>query len=174
MANTKSTKTTKTQSENTTKVEERFDLDKQVTVRNIADWTVGFVRITSMGDVNIPPHGIILLTRAEIISQSQNGNRLINGTDGHGGHATVIIDDIPTLLYLGFINSEDEKQLVFSDELLEEVFAIKNKDKFEETFKKTFVTRAEWQCVNDAIKRLGINDYSKIRFVENYTKFKVQ
>ena len=36
-------------------VEEDFNLEKKVTVRSIAEWTTGFQRIETNGDVTIPP-----------------------------------------------------------------------------------------------------------------------
>lgn len=54
-------------------VEEDFNLEKKVTVRSIAEWTTGFQRIETNGDVTIPPNGTVRLSRGEIISQVQNG-----------------------------------------------------------------------------------------------------
>ena len=45
---------------------------------------------------------------------------------------------------------------------------------FEKNLAEIIQTRAEKYAVIQAIKRLKINDYSKIRFVEDYTGFKVQ
>ena len=159
----------------TEKPVEEFNLDKNVVVRSIADWDTGFARILSVGDVQIPPKGQYRLSRAEIIAQSQDGNKAINGVDGKGTHATYIIDDVPTRVELGF-ESEDgkQKQLVFSDDLVRKVFDIKNQDKFEEAFKDAFVTRSEHIAVIEAIKRLNLNDFAKIRFAEDFTGFKVQ
>ena len=56
---------------------EELNLDAKVTVRNIAGWTVGFARIADgYGDVTITPNGSTRLSRNEIISQVQSGNRL--------------------------------------------------------------------------------------------------
>jgi len=75
---------------------------------------------------------------------------------------------------LGF-ESEDGsvKQLCFSDELVKEVFSISSQNEFEREFREKFVTRTEFKAVVGAISRLGINDYRKIRFVEDYTGFKL-
>ena len=69
-----------------------LNLEEKVTVKNIAGWTVGFKRIESQGDVTIPKEGTVRLTRSEIIAQTQSGNRLFNGTDDRGSHATLYID----------------------------------------------------------------------------------
>ena len=70
-----------------------LNLEQKVTVRNIAGWMTGFRRIESQGDVTIPQEGTIRLSRSEIIAQVQNGNRLFNGIDERGSHATLYIDD---------------------------------------------------------------------------------
>ena len=154
---------------------EPLNLDKNVLVKNIADWDVGFARKASIGDVTIVPRGQMQLSIGEIIVQSQSGNKLFNGTDGMGSHATLIIDDLPTRVELGFESADGKrKQLVFSDDLVKEVFDIKNQNKFEEAFKESFVTRSEHIAVIEAITRLGINDFAKIRFAEEFTGFKVK
>ena len=158
-----------------TKVVEELNLEEKVTVKNIANWAVGFRRKTEMeGDISIAPNGQVRLSRNEIIAQVQTDNKLFSGTDGMGSHATLFIDDEATRKELDF-DSEDgkRKQLVFSDELVKNVFAIKSQSAFEKNFQETFFTRAEKYAVIQAIKRLKINDYSKIRFAEKYTEYSV-
>ena len=46
----------------------------------------------------IPKEGTVRLSRSEIIAQIQSGNRLFNGVDSHGSHATLYIEDEPTPL----------------------------------------------------------------------------
>jgi len=149
-----------------------FDLDKKVTLKSIAPWGTSFRR-TDGGDVMIAPLGSVRIPRSEVLAQYQNNNKLINGIDGNGSHATLFIDDAETRRELGF-DSEDgkTKQLVFSDELVKKVFEYKTQTAFEQHFKEAFVTKAEKHAVFDSIKRLKINDFSKIRFAENYTGFK--
>ena len=152
-----------------------FDLDKKVTLKSIAPWETSFARSTGTGDVVIAPHGSYRLSRAEILAQHQNNNKLLNGIDGMGSHATLFVDDAETRKELGF-DSEDgkTKQLVFSDELVKKVFEYKTQAAFEQHFQDAFVTRAEKNAVMGAIKRLKINDFSKIRFAENYTGFRYE
>jgi len=152
---------------------EELNLETKVTVKSIADWTVGFARrADGYGDITIAPKGSVRLSRNEIITQVQNGNKLFSGTDGLGSHATLIIEDTPTRIEVGF-EGENFRQKVFSDELVDELFHIESTEKFEMKFKESIRTRAEKYAVIDAIKRLQINDYSKIRFVENYTGYRL-
>lgn len=142
-----------------------LNLETKVTLRSIADWNTGFSRKSDgVGDVMIAPKGTVRLSRNEIISQVQSGNKLISGIDGFGNHATLIIEDEDTRKEVGF-----ENQIAFSDDLVNKVFDIDKQEAFEEEFQKAFVTRAEKFAVMEAIDRLGINNYKKIRFAESYT-----
>lgn len=154
--------------------QEELNLDKKVTIKNIAGWSVGFARIVDgTGDVTITADGSTRLTRNEIISQVQNGNKLFAGLDGNGSHATLYIDDEPTRVEVGF-DGDGNKQMVFSEDEVKRVFALKTQSAFENGFTSSFKTRAEKYAVIQAIKKLGLNDYSKIRFAEKYTGYRVQ
>ena len=149
-------------------VEQPLNLEQQVTVRSIAGWTTGFARILTVGDVTIPSRGSIRLSRNEIISQIHNNNNLFNGTDGFGSHSTLIIDDAQTIKEVGF-NAESQ----FSDKLVKDLFAIRSQNEFESELKKKIVTRAEKYALMISIIKQELNDFSKIRFCEAYTGFKL-
>lgn len=152
-----------------------LSLEQKVTVRSIAGWTTGFARrADGIGDVTIAPNGSIRLSRNEIITQVQNGNKLLSGLDGLGSHATLIIDDAPTRIECGFENEDGTvKQLVFSEDAVIELFKIKSQTTFEKAFKELIHTRAEKYAVIDFLRKGKINDYQKIRFAENYTGFRL-
>lgn len=155
-----STKTTK----------KELNLDEKIKVRNIASWEATFVRRDNNMDVRIAGHGTYALPRSEVIAQCNSNNRLMIGTDGLGSHATLIIEDDPTRIELGFISEDGStEQLYYNDGLLKKLFSISNHDEFESEFKRCFVERAEYFAVLDGINRLGLNDYRKIRFIEKYT-----
>lgn len=150
----------------TVEVETPLNLEQQVTLRSIAGWGTGFARILTIGDVEIPKRGSIRLSRNEIITQSYSGNRLINGTDSRGSHATLIIEDEATVKELGFENA-----IQFSDKRVKDLFDIKNQYEFEERLKEEIKTRAEKYALMVSIYKQDLNDFSKIRFCENYTGY---
>lgn len=154
---------------------EELNLDQKVTVRSIAGWETGFAYANGLGEVRIPPNGTARLSRNEIISQIQNGNKLFVGVNGDGSHATLFIDDAPTRKEVGF-DSEDGKikQIVFNDAAITKIFALKTQSAFEKNLTEAIKTRAEKYAIIQAIERLKINDYNKIRFVEDYTGFRVK
>ncbi|HHT97427.1 MAG TPA: hypothetical protein GXZ90_06005 [Clostridiales bacterium] len=151
-----------------------LNLDTKVTLRNLANWTVGFKRIESNGDCSIPAKGTTRVTRNEVIAQVQNGNKLLAGVDNIGSHATVIIQDAPTRVELDF-ESEDgkKKQRVLTDDVVKTMFEYKTMKTFEKHLEENVVTRAEKFAIIEYVKNLNLNDYEKIRAVEKHTGLKV-
>ena len=151
-----------------------LNMEQKVTIRNIASWEVGFNRIESNGDVTIPPNGTTRLSRSEIIAQVQNGNRLLVGIDSQGSHATIYIEDAPTRVEVDFdVPSEKRTQLVLTAENVKKLFDIKSIKEFEATLQNLVVTRAEKYAILDIIKKEKLNDFEKIRIVENHTGFRI-
>lgn len=153
-------------------VKDDFNLEKKVTVRSIAEWTTGFQRIETNGDVTIPPNGTVRLSRGEIISQVQNGNLLFTGIDGQGSHATLYIEDKPTRIEADF-ETETSLQNVINKERIDDLFAIRSIKDFESTLHSMVVTRAEKYAIMGFIRKGSFNDYNKVRAVEDYTKLQV-
>ncbi|MBS6715045.1 MAG: hypothetical protein KH231_06185 [Dialister sp.] len=151
---------------------EGLNLDQKVVVKNIANWIVGFARIDGMGDISIPANGTVRLTRNEIISQVQNGNKLFTGTDGVGSHSTLYVMDEPTRKELEF-DTEETTQNVYTDDKMKSLFDIRTLSKFKNEFKKEIVTRAEKCAAVNAIQTLKLNNYDKIQFVLDYTGYKL-
>ena len=149
-----------------------LNLDEKVTVRNLANWDVGFTRKhDGTGDITIVAGGQQRLSRNEIQAQVNNQNKLFSGTDGVGSHASVYIEDEATRYLLGF-EDESHKQLVFSDELVKELFDMKFEN-YKSALPEYISTRAEKYAFKEAINRLGLNDYRKIMFASEYTGYKI-
>lgn len=143
-------------------------LDEKVVVKSIAPWKTGATRKMSVGDICIQPNGTINLTREEIISQVQSGNRLFTGIDGVGSHATWYITDDWTRKEVEF-ETTSKKQEVLSQEEIKRIFDLKNLKSFEDSIRKKIVTRAEKVFLMETILKLQANDYSRIRFCEQYS-----
>ena len=154
--------------ETVAEIEPQLNLEQQVTVRSIAGWTTGFARLLTIGDVSIPKKGSVRLSRNEIISQVHNNNNLFTGIDGKGNHATLIIEDAPTIREVNF-----DDAIQFDDENIKTLFEIRNQSVFEDELRKTIVTRAEKYALMLCIVKNRLNDFSKIRFCEQYTGYKV-
>lgn len=151
-------------------VEKQLNMDEKITIRSLAAWMTGFNRRESIGEVNLQPYGVIRLTRAEVIAQFENGNKLICG-DGTGKHATIFIDDKATRDYLGITSSE------INFDFIKEMFEINDMNTFKSRLKSDFVTRAEKGTLIDAIRKniksSAFNDFSKVRECENHCGMKI-
>lgn len=155
-------------------LEESINLDKNVTITSLAGWNTSFPRLTSVGDVLVPPYGSTRLSTSEVIAQVQSNRPLFTGTDGAGSHATYYINDEQLRRYLGFDAPDGTaSQKYLTEKLVKKLFEAKSQRAFEESFAELVKTRAEKKYVIRCIENLKINDFSKIRFAESYTGFKV-
>lgn len=153
-----------------------LNMEEKILLKNIAGWDVGFSKKdgTFIGDITIPANGSIRLTRSEVIAQSQYGNKLINGIDNIGSHATVYIDDKDTRVELDFESGDGKlTQNFLSEDKVKKMFELKTLSTFEKHLKDNVVTRAEKYAFIKMIKKFKFNDFDKIRLSEQYTGFKV-
>lgn len=155
------------------KVVEEFDLTKKVKVHSIADWGTSFGRSNGVGSVGFAPDSSMLVERSEIMYQIQNGNIAFVGIDGIGSHATFYIEDARTRQEIGF-EDDERKQLFLTEDIVKKMFELKSMPAFEKAVKERVVTRAEKSAIIRMIKKLELNDYRKIRYLEDYTGFKVE
>lgn len=152
-----------------------LNMDEKVTVINLAPWNVGFPNAIGRGDTTFAPRAKTRVKREEVIDQVSAGNKLLAGLDDFGSHATLYIDDEPTRKYLEF-DSEDgkRKQNVINDEKVKKWFELKTLSAFEKNVKENVITRAEKAFLLDSIKRLKLDSYEKIKFCEEYCKFRLR
>ena len=136
-----------------------LSMEEKITLKNLANWMVGFNKIESNGEVNINAGGSVRVSRAEVISQYENGNKLLRG-DGDGTHATIYIDDKATRDYL------DIKSELIDKNKIKKIFAINGLDDFRNEIYKTFTTQAEKVLLIKLIRECGFNDFNKIRECE--------
>lgn len=145
-----------------------LDMNTNITIRNLTTFPVGFIRINGQGEVNIPPRTSILIDRAEVVSQVQSGSVKFCGENNDHSHPYIYIDDKETRVYVGF-DTEDSEQSITNEDKIEEAFKIKSKTQFESTIKKLVTTLPEKKFLIETMRKLGVNDYNKIKFVEKYT-----
>lgn len=143
-----------------------LNYEEKITIKNIANWMVGFKKKETHGEVNITPNGTIRITRGEVISQFENGNKLLRGV-GNGKHATIFIDDKKTRDYLDIDSVYIDKKLVLS------IFNIEGLSDFENKIKEVFVTKAEKTLLIKYMKECEFNDYNKIKFCEAYCEINI-
>ncbi len=145
-------------------------LTGKVKIINLAPWPVYFRRLQNIGDIEVQANSTLTLDRGEVEQQCYSGNVLFMGTDGHGAHAHLIIDD--KALRNQFEIPDDQQ--VMTDEFLDKVFAYKTMASFTKKVKESTVRDYERHRLIDYIKRKKINDFEKVRFVEDLVGVKIQ
>ena len=150
-----------------------LNMDEKITIKNLCDFYLHFHRVNGVGDVAMPPKTSMRIDRGEVISQAQVNNRMFVGEDGTGSHASIFIDDKDTRVELGFETAE-KPQVVISDEKVKEAFATKSKTGFKKAIEELAHTYAEKVSLVKCVKKLGLNEYDKIKFIEEYTGLKVE
>lgn len=135
----------------------------RVNVTNLAPWPVHFKRLLNAGDIGIAAGATISLERDEVEQQCYNKNEMFVGYDGHGAHARIIIQDKE--LRDQFQIPDDQK--VPTDAFLDKVFEYKTQTTFEKHIADFLRYPHEVHRILDYIKRKGVNDYAKIRYIEN-------
>lgn len=145
-----------------------MNMFENITIKNLTGFPVGFRRINGQGEVNLPPYTSILCDRAEVISQVQANNYRFCGEGNNPSHALIYIDDEATRIYVGF-ETATEKQSVIDEDKIKTAFNLKSNKSFEKAITELAVTLSEKKYLVETIKKLGLNDYNKIKFVEKYT-----
>ena len=138
------------------------EANNKVKVTNLAPWPVYFSRKLNNGDVKVPANGTIPLERTEVEAQYYDNNRLFTGTDGHGAHAHLIVDDAELRKQFEI----PEEQLVLTDELLDKVFAYKSQSTYTAKIDELVVQDYERHRLIDYIQRKKVNDFAKVRYAE--------
>ena len=82
-----------------------------------------------------------------------------------------IIEDELTRKWLGF-ETDEEEQKILTDKLVKDMFKLSQAN-YEKAIQENVVTRAEKNALIEAIKRLKLNDYSKIMYATAYTGYKM-
>ncbi|GIN23109.1 hypothetical protein [Siminovitchia fordii] len=150
-----------------------LNLDQKVVIKNMCEWDLFFKRIESPGEVKIPKKGVTRLSRGEIQAQVYANNTMLSGLDGQGSHAKLYIEDKDTRVMLGF-ESEDGKQEqdIITPERIQKILAYKTQKTFENKIQEEIKLDSEKLLLVEEAKRQKLNDYEKIKFIEEYTEFK--
>lgn len=149
-----------------------LNLDKKVEIKNLCSWDLYFRRIESHGVVKIPAKGKVRLSIAEIQAQVFDNNPMFVGIDGKGSHARIYIEDKDTRVLLGFEDESGSKQQVLDSDEVQRILELKTFNAFKNNIEKKVKTQAEKNFLVEEAKRLKLNDYNKIKFIEEYTGYK--
>ncbi|WP_079709856.1 hypothetical protein [Paraliobacillus ryukyuensis] len=148
-----------------------LDMDKKVEIKNLCDWDLYFTRVESNGHVRIPRSGKTRISRAEIQAQVFDNNKMFVGTDGNGSHARIYVEDKETRDFLEF-DKGNSKQKILDSEAVKKLLELKTQSSFEKNVKEKVKTKAEKNYLIEESKRQKLNDFNKIKFIEDYTGYK--
>jgi len=147
--------------------------DEKVWVRNLCNWIVCCPRITSVGDIHIVPNGRLSLTAEEVMGQIYNHNVLFCGETGDGSHARIYVESKDIRVEAGFETDTDEQEVV-TDDKIKAIFDTKTTSAFKKAVEKSINTEGEKNKIIEVAKKLKINDYERIKYIEEYTGYKFE
>lgn len=150
-----------------------IDMNGKSKVKNLCDWAVSWERINSIGDEYLKANAIIYISNAEIESQVQNGNKFFTGNDSIGSHARVYIENSELREYLGFDNKSDGKtQFILDEDKCKQIIEYKTFSTFKKHLEEDVVTNQEKAKIINYARKAKLNDYDKIKELENHTGIK--
>lgn len=180
MENSDKTTTTRTTRRTTTikqkvKTVDDIKLSDRVSIDNLCDWPIGFVSMETGKDITIAA-GIKNykgLTVAEVDSQVRAGNDAFCGDDTFGAHAPIRIND-PVVREFVFQESVEPEQL--TEEAVNELLQIDNKNKFKDRLSELVVRESEKRMIVRLIEKLGKDDLPsyKLAAVEKISGIKFE
>jgi hypothetical protein len=146
-----------------------INMNDKSKVKNLCPWNVSWENINSTSDEFIKANKFTYISNAEIEVQVQNGNVFFGGTDGLGSHARVYIENPEMREYLGFDNKvENKKQLILDDDKCKEIMEYKTFNTFKKHIAESVVTKQEKNKIMDYARKIKINDFDKIEFLQNH------
>jgi len=149
-------------------------LKDKIVITNLAPWVVAFRRATTIGDVVIPPKGKLTIASEEVMAQVYKKSKLFVGDDGEGSHARIFIEDKDTRVEALFESEDgDKKQNVFLESDAKSLFQIKPITSFKKEIKDKVVSDAEKALLVELAIKYKVNDYDKIKFIQEYTGLKI-
>lgn len=142
-------------------------------VINLCNYPVSWKRITAMGDEYLKANASVYIANFELESQKDSGNLFIAGTDGLGSHAEVYIENPELREYFMFDNKEEKKtQLIVNDEICKALFEYKQLSAFKKHLADTIANNHEKLKIMDYARKNKINDYEKIKALEDHCGMK--
>lgn len=150
-----------------------LSMDEKILIKNLCEWNIYFKRINGVGDISLPPKTTVKIDRGEVISQVQTNNVFFVGSDGKGSHARIFIEDKPTRIECGF-ETEEKEQDVITESKVKEIFTAKNFNTFKKGIENIAKSHAEKATLVNLVKKLNLNEYDKIKFIESHTGMEVK
>jgi len=140
-------------------------------IRNLCTYPISWKKITSTGDEYIKASASMPIANFEIEAQVESGNVFLGGVDRLGSHAMTYIENEELREQLKFDDkAENRKQLIVDNEKCEYILNLKTFSSFKKNVEETIVTQHEKIKIIEVARKIKLNDYEKIKFLESYCK----
>lgn len=149
-----------------------LDMDKRSKVKNLCPWSVSFTLPNSNAEIILDGGKSTTVNNGELVTLADNQNVMFYGTE-HGNHARVYVENKDYREYVGFDDPENKRyQFVLNDEECQKIFELKQDAAFKKHVKEKVVLNHEKRNIIDYARKIKLNDYDKISFLEDYTGIK--
>lgn len=149
-----------------------LDMDKRSKIINLCPWAVSFTLPNSKAEVMLDAGKSTTVNNEELVTLAENQDVMFYGI-GNGDHARIYVDNKEFREYVGFDNAESKKnQYILNDEEFQKLFDLKQEAAFERNVKEKVVLNHEKHNIIEYARKTKVNDFSKIRFLEEYTGVK--
>jgi hypothetical protein len=149
-----------------------LDMDKRSKVTNLCSWTVSFKLPNSKAEILLESGKSTTINNAELVSLADNQDIMFYGT-GNGDHARVYVDNKDFREYVGFDNVEEKRvQFVLTNDECQKIFDLKTDSVFEKHIKEKVIMNHEKHNIMAYARKVKLNDYGRIKFLEEYTGLK--
>lgn len=149
-----------------------LDMDKRSKVVNLCPWAVSFMLPNSNGEVLLEANKSTTINNEELVTLADNQNVMFCGT-GDGNHARIYVENPDYRQYVGFDDPENKKiQFVLTSDECAKILELKTDSTFEKHVKEKIVLNHEKEIFMSYCRKTKLNDYNRIKFLEEYTGIK--
>lgn len=149
-----------------------LDMDKRSKVINLCPWAVSFVLPNSGAEKMLDGGKTETINNAELVALAENQNVMFYGKS-NGSHARIYVENEEYRKHVGFDDPENKvKQFVLNDEECEKILLLKTNSSFEKNVKEKVLFLHEKAKFLNYCRKNKLNDYGRIKFLEEYTEKK--
>lgn len=149
-----------------------FDQDKRSKVYNLCPWPISFTLPNSGGIQWIDAYNSTTINNGELVTMADNNEGMLCGK-GEGNHARLYVDNPEFRKYVGFDNPESKKvQFVLNDDECQKILDLKTDAAFKKNVEEKVLLNHEKHIFMDYCRKHGLNVYSRVKFIEEYTGLK--
>lgn len=149
-----------------------LDMDKRSKIVNLCPWSVSFVLPNSNGELLLEANKTATVRNEELVTLADNQNVMFNGT-GDGNHARIYVDNSDFREYVGYdVPNEKKYQFVLTKDECAKIFELKSDSAFKKNVKDKIVLHHEKEIFMNYCRKMKLNKFDRIEFLEEHTGIK--